>query len=372
MVVLGEFGGNPGDLRDELLRGKAALLYGDRVLIKSHKVPFLLGLMAAKARLLPQATNRADFDEEMGRQIAEALEAEGLGADTPLGRLLFPALRRGDGEMFFKFHEAAADLVQRKGELDSKKFFRASASIAARNYFRSNPPEEEAAAMRAVDELVQLNETPFVDVETADSQKLTAADVEDVQRIFEDSLAKAIETFTFGPLEHPLLARANRAELAASMLADVPALPTASVDELLDIRDRVKGQLGRFRAAVADLEEELNAEVGDADFAAEVEDLKLRRVTPELEELRESLRDEGLGQTASRSAPYLASGVLGLGASVAMGAPELASAMAASAGATTAVAKEIVARAKFDRERKKHRLFLLFDVERRLSRRELD
>jgi hypothetical protein len=60
--------------------------------------------------------------------------------------------------------------------------------------------------------------------------------------------------------------------------------------------------------------------------------------------------------------------MLGLGASVAIGAPELASVVALSAGATTAVAKEVVQRATLDRERKKHRLFLLFDLERRLAK----
>lgn len=386
VVVLGELNENVADLRPELSRVKAALLYGDTVLVKSHKVPVLLGRMAAKARLYPQAALERGVDKEFAEQLAVRLEAAGLNRDE-MGRGLLDLLRGDDPEAFFRIGEVVSDIVRERGGMDSAAYFRTTAEISVQNYLNEKKVGEQADILAATQELIQVVGSQIVEVDTAGSQDMITSNLDDLDQVFEGCLSRAIETFTFDPLEHPLFStgsglmiqqadpsqsqsnsNASRAELAASMLADIPSFPTASIDEILDIRERVTPQLGRFRAAVADLEEKLNTDIGDEDFVAALDELKLRFVTPELEELRESLRDEGLGQTTSRSVPFLATGALGLGASVAIGAPDLAGAVAVSAGATTAVAKEIVQRGKFDRERKKHRLFLLFDVERRLSR----
>jgi hypothetical protein len=388
VIVLGAPADNPCDLRDETYKAKSALLYGDQVLVRSHKVHFLLGTAAASARLMTKTAREGKIDPETLEKLIVKLE-EGLSEKSPIRDLVLDTLRSDHPEMFFEFPEVVAEVLRKRGPLDGELFFRKTAATAAEGYLQaSGRLETEQESLVAVEELVRLSESGTVSIDTGGAQEIWRSQLEDVEDSFRRSLQEAIEAFSVNPGDHPMLtegadlkirevgrpgkssrAKANRAELAASMLADIPSFPTASVDEILDIRSRVAPQLGRFRAAVADLEEELNADVGGDDFAAEVEDLKLRRVAPELEDLKESLHDEGLGQTASRSAPYLATGVLGLGASVAIGAPELASAVAVSAGATTAIAKEIVERAKFDRARKKHRLFLLFDVERRLVKR---
>lgn len=106
--------------------------------------------------------------------------------------------------------------------------------------------------------------------------------------------------------------------------------------------------------------------MGD-DFAAAVDDVKLRQVDPTLEELRESLWDEGIKPTAARSVPVLATGSLGLAAAIAVGAPDLAGVAAVAAGGSTAVAKEFLERHQRETERRKNRLFLLFDLERQLK-----
>src|SRR5436853_2075662 len=310
-----------------------------------------------------------------------------LAEDSPLRALALELLHSDHPEVFFEFPEIVAQGYREKGSIDGELVFRASAPLVVEAISGLREADDQQRLVVTVEELIRLNESGVVSLDTGNAENILLSELEDAEASFERSIRKMAESFSLNRLDHPLLTtgtdlelgdaassdgldltRANRAVLAASMLADIPSFPTASVDEILDIRERVQIQLGRFRAAVADLEQELGENVSSDDFAASVEDLKLRRVAPELEELRESLRDEGLAQTASRTTPYLATGVLGLGASLAIGAPELASAVAVSAGAATAVAKEMVERARFDRERKKHRLFLLFDTERQLAK----
>lgn len=387
VVVLGELSNDFGDLRDEASKAKAALLYGDRILVKSHKVPLLLGAKAAATRLIPREALKEGIDQEMIDAIIASLEAQGI-ENIPAGDILLQTLRSDHPQVFFEVPEMICELLREKGSLDGELYFRQSVLPAVEGYLRGNDLDGRGL-LSAAKELVQLNESGLVGIDTAGAQNLLISELDDIEDAFRRSIQTAVETFSADPMDHPLFTagaklrikaagsaaavspsarKASRAELAASMLADIPSLPTATVDEILDIRERVSPHLSRFRAAVADLEEELNTNVGAEDFAVEVEDLKLRHVAPALEELNESIRDEGIGPTAARSAPVLASGVLGLGASVAMGAPDLASVVAVSAGATTAVAREIVERSKLDRERKKHRLFLLFDIGRHLSR----
>jgi hypothetical protein len=383
VLILGKINENPGDLRSEVLRAKSALLYGDKILVKSHKVPFLLARMAAIARLLPQQALEKGIDRELVEKVAADFEAPDT-TDSEARKLALNLLRSDDPSLFFKFPELVAEVVREKGGLEDAPFFSATASVSVENYLRDQEVDWKDAAKRAVTELIRLSDSGVVVVDTGGSQQLVTSDVKEVEDIFESTLKAAFERFAVNRLEHPLLTpgteldftdpaqarvvkRANRAELAASMIADIPSFPHASVDEILDIRNRVSPYLSRFRAVVADLEEELNENIDGDQFAAEVEEVKLRRVAPALDELRESLRDEGLGATTARSAPILVPGVVGLGASVAMGAPAVANVLALAVGATTAVAKEIVERSKLDRERKKHQLFLLFDIERRLS-----
>jgi hypothetical protein len=393
VIVLGGMGENAGDLIEEVQKVKASLLYGDKILVKSHKVPILLGRMAAIARVFSQQTLDAGIlDKDMASKLIETLERRGLtdDPDDPNARFIFDTLRGDSPSDLLHLPEALAEVLRERNDFDDEAFFRSTARVSAENYLRRQDISNRAELLTAVDELVVLSESAFVDVDTAGSQEIARSDFDEIENAFAHSLQRAFETFGAGPHEHPLLAagdglslrdaaesaslpaaslsRANRAELAASMLADIPSFPTASIDELLDIRSRVENHLNRFRAAVAELESELNASVMDDGFAAAIDDAKLRHVSPALEELHESLDDAGLGPSTARAVPAMATGVLGLGASLALSAPDLAGVMAVAAGGTTATAMEFIERRKQENERKQHHLFLLFDVERRLGK----
>jgi hypothetical protein len=159
-----------------------------------------------------------------------------------------------------------------------------------------------------------------------------------------------------------------RAEIAALLISEVPSFPFAGVDEILDLRQRVQPVVERFRGAVAQLYDDEAQDLDDDAFIAFVEEVRVKNVNPELEELRETLRDNGAIVTAARGVPAVAGGALGLGAAVALGAPDLAGVVSLASGVATATTKELVGRHQRAGQQRKHQFFLLFDIEQQLKR----
>jgi hypothetical protein len=96
-------------------------------------------------------------------------------------------------------------------------------------------------------------------------------------------------------------------------------------------------------------------------------ELQHRKIAPEIEALKETLRDNKVIPTLARAVPLTASGAIGLAVTTLVGGPALASAAALLCGVSAAFAKEYLDRFKADAERRKHRLFLLYEATRRLN-----
>lgn len=56
-------------------------------------------------------------------------------------------------------------------------------------------------------------------------------------------------------------------------MESLPSFPAASIAETLDIRDELRRPLTNFRAAVAEMERQIQSAAFDAEFVAEVDDL---------------------------------------------------------------------------------------------------
>jgi hypothetical protein len=396
VIVLGDLDERLADLGGEVLRAKASLLYGDRVTVSSHKIIFLLSRMAARTRMISRsALDEGVMTAELGGKIADELEARGLYGVDRNSKFILESLRGDNPEAVLFAPEAIAEIMRDRQITPGQPtvgLFRAIGPIAVTNYLRSHPELDQAQVMAHANDLAQLSETGLVHIESGPADQINVVDFDQIEEAVAASIDRAVELLTTpGGSEHPLFTRntrlalqdlrrreslrgadftrANRVEIAARLIADIPSFPFASIDEIVDIRRRVEPHLKRFRAAIADLEEALDTDVLADDFNSAVDEIKLREVEPALEELRESLWDEGLKPTAARSVPYLASGALGLGAAWAMGAPDLAGVAAVTAGASTAAASEFVQRHTRDGERARNRLFLLFEVERQLESR---
>jgi hypothetical protein len=400
VVVLGAVDEDIGDLHSEMIRTKAALLYGDRVSVATHKLPLLLARMALKARLMPGAVeNAGGIDEAIAEDIAQTLEERWSVSPLAgeLGRRNMEValnLLRGDNpNAIFALPDIIAEVgrnVADRPTRDPNAWVQLVGRVAVQNYYRGEKRDEATRAVRAIDDLIELSARCLIEVDVGPVHAIDHVELDDLEKAFDHAVEQALEILTDAARrEHPLFTRgtrlslrdvtergglggadftrANRVELAARLVASIPAFPDATVDELVDLRERVAPHLHRFRAAIADFEDELNADVIDEEFSAAVDDIRQRQVEPALEELRESLRETAASQALVRAVPTFATSTLALGAALAVGTYELAGVAAVAAGASTAAAREILERRKQENERKKQRLFLLFDAERMLA-----
>lgn len=94
--------------------------------------------------------------------------------------------------------------------------------------------------------------------------------------------------------------RATEISAAAAFMAYLPYFPELPMDEVLDLRNRLEGPLGRFRGEMALLSAEFSHRPIDDDFVVEVQDAWRSTVEPALIDIREALAEQGfLRQAAS-------------------------------------------------------------------------
>lgn len=390
------------DFTDEVTRIKATMLYGDTIRVESPKVPWLLSLEIARTRLLPKwfETRPHEFDDEMAQtmadEIARRMDERGGGIPEPM-QFLIERLRT-DGasaiEVFMEMPDVVAQMARQAGPRTDMppEFYQGMTPDAIRSQLNRKKPANERVFREAADDLARLMETgvAVLDTQPAYVNAVTAAETDEVRQEL-DNLLSRIEELLLDPTRatHPLFSKearvhvrelaqtgrlsgadfrnANRVAIANHLVVSIPNFPAASVDELLDVRERVRPHLARFRKAVMDFEDQLDSDVAGADFDAVVSELVAREVDPALEELTQSLRDNGAIQALSRGIPITSGSLLMLGASVALGAPDIAGIIATATGLSTAAAREIQRRFKWDERRRKHQLFLLFDARRALD-----
>jgi chorismate-pyruvate lyase len=147
--------------------------------------------------------------------------------------------------------------------------------------------------------------------------------------------------------------------VAAKLLGGLPDLAQLPIDELLDVREELSPYVGRFRAAIAELEGTLDDDLRVADLDAAIAEVRKLRVEPELEALQETLRENRLLPTVARAVPLTGSGVVGLAVTTLAGASSLAAASAVAVGLSAAAANEYLRRHEQETQRRKHKLFLL-------------
>jgi hypothetical protein len=161
---------------------------------------------------------------------------------------------------------------------------------------------------------------------------------------------------------------------AAALLGELEVFPDASVDVLLDVRDRLEGSRVRFRAAVADATKEMHdIPATPANAQRMLADLRLRVVDPALAEIREELEALGARRTLLRVAKDRMT-LASAGATVSMvagagGVLEALAAVAQGAAAASLIAAG-AAEANFRADAKArvqmHPYWLLHEVDREL------
>ena len=175
--------------------------------------------------------------------------------------------------------------------------------------------------------------------------------------------------------QDPFFDLANEVGVARDLIDTIEAFPNAPMDVILDVRERLREPLVRFRAAVASASAEIGEEesVLGEHFHARVAEVYRRIVAPELLAIREGLHElralPTLRRTAVSAAAPVAKGAASTGLALLTGRMDAVdlTVIAAAAGATgKAAADEWSFRAEAARARKENRFFWLYEAERQI------
>jgi hypothetical protein len=190
-----------------------------------------------------------------------------------------------------------------------------------------------------------------------------ASDPGDQYPLFDDRAHTVARLLAGEPASTPV----NSVGLAHTLVVSLDSFPMASMDVILDVRERLKPTLARFHAAITEASIELDATPADTSFDSAVEELRVRTVTPALEEIDEDLERLSARNTLLRGWPKAAAGTIGLAAAAAVKAPELAQLAPMLAGVSVAFTAELARRDEFKRERERNQFFFLHAAERYLA-----
>jgi hypothetical protein len=154
---------------------------------------------------------------------------------------------------------------------------------------------------------------------------------------------------------------------ASQFMECLPAFPAAKMAEIIDIRDRLRSPLVRFRAAMIAMERLIDAAAHDAAFEAEVADLYLEKVAPALKEIEEAVsEDTYLRQLAGNvvgDAKTYVTGGLTLAIAMFAHVPNLvAASTGVGVGAVTAAGQAAWSHALSDRDAERRQMFFLYKL----------
>jgi hypothetical protein len=125
--------------------------------------------------------------------------------------------------------------------------------------------------------------------------------------------------------------RGKQVSAASQFMESLPSFPAASIAEILDIREELRRPLTTFRAAVAEMERQIQSAAYDADFPAEVDDLFIEKAAPALEEIADLVHQNGdlrqLMRAATGDAKTFVTAALTMGVAAVAGLPYLVEAI---------------------------------------------
>jgi hypothetical protein len=199
--------------------------------------------------------------------------------------------------------------------------------------------------------------------------------------LFDDRVAFIVRTMVgekiFEP--HPIaLSHAGQAALGSGFVARLPTFPSAPIDELLDLRSDLTQQLSRYRRGVTMMANGLKSRAYDDGLDAELDDLWRTNVRPALDEIEDAFSEHSLIREIARQASTdvktllsgFGTGAIFIGIESLTNLGSLVAIVGALSGPGTALAQQ-VAKAHFRqrdelRAHKKHDLFYLYDLDRRI------
>ncbi len=279
---------------------KAALLYGDEVVLHSPMAS-MLGAIAAVARNDHRTFMR--FALEVGPTISAEFSAQIAGIDAAhgpdQGRKILAALFDPQSLERALLSKVAPELREQIAEFERDQLpgiRKELVDVSARQIADAGFGVLDAAFDAGVLRICQVDITAD-DLERTYLAELQAlfsdpacypvfdARMSDLVRVSVDARQLDIAGYT--------ARRAPSATVSERFLSRLPTFPAATVDEVIGIRDELRGPLIRFRRELVQVVAEMQSRPWDAEFEHDVEAAWVGRVAPavlEIDELSEAKR----------------------------------------------------------------------------------
>ena len=140
--------------------------------------------------------------------------------------------------------------------------------------------------------------------------------------IFDEPIANlteaAIREGLFTPAKGPA-GRCAQAMAASGLIGRLPTFPTATVDEVIDIRSELAPSLTQFRSAMVTVSKSFSSAAWETDFEDEVHDAWVESVLPAVESVDASVKDNSsllslaTGLTGAANSAYPGLAIVGTG-----------------------------------------------------------
>ncbi len=277
-------------LRNEIRLLKSALIYGDEVSLISPNAVFLSSIAGlidpTEDELIEFLVNTAplisDIDEEtsaLAFEIYRQLQAKRNRTRLEIIQMqrlkaaLAKAARDLRERLLPKFEESGFEELVRPIDQGLLKFHDLGASLAE-------------AQDASVNDLVAEYVGVIVNAFRSGKEYL----------LLDDQTGTLVRgLIAAGRLEEKrsTVSKGKQASSAHSLFERMPAFPEATIDELLDLRADLSQYLIHFRSAIVQVASDIHAAQFDPDFDRQLDDIWIRRVLPELNEVRERIAESG-------------------------------------------------------------------------------
>lgn len=303
---------NPGSavtVAPELDLVKAALLYGDKVTLLSPVTTMFLRVEGLQRfsprqqielirRVGPIITDPVEFAAlESGLdQVAEFLRTSARGGS--LGdRLLRAGLLQQFEPITKQLGDAVTELADQFG-VDQLAKARAKGLVQIENADPGDAMDLLVSCITSAKlaETGQRLEDPHTDRIVVDFVEKLSRHLSSGREylIFDEPIANlteaAIREGLFTPAKGPA-GRSAQAMMASALMGRLPTFPTATVDEILDIRSELAPSLTQFRSAMVTISKTFTSQSWESSFEDEVHDAWVETVAPAVEAIEASIRD---------------------------------------------------------------------------------
>lgn len=301
---------------------KVALLYGDRATIISPLTTLLLGVEAFEKfsildqielvkRAAPVLMSIEDAHSfEVGAEQLQELIRAARRDGTPVDRLFIAELLRQFDPIQQGIKDVVKDLSIKTG-IDQLETARGRRLVDIENADPGDSIDLIVACITAATraDLGEAQDSAYTNrivdtfVDRLSDHLSTGRDYLIFDETIADIVGLAIREGLFSPAEGPS-GRSAQAMAAATFMHRLPTFPSASVDEVIDIRDELAAPLIQFRSAMVSISNSFESESWESDFDDALNDAWVETVYPAIKAIEESVR-------ANKSLLALASGVTG-------------------------------------------------------------